>query len=83
MNFKALLTFLLVSTVIWLMYDLYHLYIRYTLAWNYYKNQPVENIFNVLGLLIPVAVLMFVLAALNGRSEEIFEEDEDPGTTIQ
>ncbi len=76
MSFKNSIITLLAGAAIWIVYDLYWLFNRFSVLWIYYKSKPVDNILALIRILPAIAVLVFAITLLNGNADEIFDEEE-------
>ena len=78
MKTKNAATFLMISSIIWILSDLYWTVQRFTGAsWDYYKEEPADLIISTLMIIVPISLLILSIALMNNKSEtntQIIEE---------
>ena len=78
MKTKNAAIFLMISSIIWILSDLYWTVQRFTGDnWYYYKEKPVDLIISTLLIIGPISLLILSIALMNNKSEtntQIIEE---------
>ena len=63
MKTKNVASLLMVSSIIWIISDLYWIIQRFSgSSWDYYRGRPVDLILTILMLIVPISLLLFALA---------------------
>jgi len=78
MKTKNAAIFLMISSIFWLLTDLYWTVQRFTgSSWDYYKEKPVDLIISTLMMIVPISLLILSIALMNRKSDtnsQIIEE---------
>ncbi len=78
MKLKNASIFLMVSSIIWLLADIYWAVQRFIgPAWNYYKEQPIEIVLQTLMIIVPISLLVLAIALINHKPGDLLPENEN------
>ena len=71
MKTKNAAIFLMISSIIWILSDLYYTFQRFTGAsWDYYSENPVDLIISIVKIIIPISLLILSIALMNNKTTE-------------
>ncbi len=69
---------LMISSIFWILADIYWSIQRFTGSnWDYYKEKPADFIISILIIIVPISLLIFSIALINNKSEVVLNEKEE------
>jgi len=87
MKTKNAAIFLMISSIFWLLSDLYWTVQRFTGSnWHYYKEKPVDLIISTLMMIVPISLLILSIALMNNKTDtntQIIEEKQSSNDLTQ